>query len=122
MLRVPNLSFDNINYDENQIKTLKKYILSRLKNIKELEDIENHILYEDYLTPIDLQNKFNTYYGNAFGLSHKISQSAYFRPHLKSKKVKGLYFIGSSIHPGNGVSVVIDGSKVLCEIIENNKK
>ena len=122
MLRVPNLSFDNINYDESQIKALKKYILSSLKNIKELEDIENHILYEDYLTPIDLQNKFNTYYGNAFGLSHKISQSAYFRPHLKSKKVKGLYFIGSSIHPGNGASVVIDGSKVLCKIIENNKK
>lgn len=122
MLRVPNLSFNSIKYDDNQIRKVKKYILSNLKNIKGLEDVENHILYENYLTPLDLKNKFNLYYGNAFGISHKISQSAYFRPHLKSKKVKGLYFINSSTHPGNGASVVIDGSKVLCEVIENNKK
>lgn len=122
MLRVPNLSFSNIKYDDNQIKKLKKYILSNLINIKELEDIENHILYENYLTPIDLKNDFNLCYGNAFGISHKISQSGYFRPHLKSSKVKGLYFINSSTHPGNGVSVVIDGSKVLYEIISNSKK
>ena len=122
MLRVPNLSFDNINYNDDQIKILKKYILINIKNIKELEDIEDHIIYEDYLTPIDMKNQFNTYYGNAFGISHKISQSAYFRPHMKSKEIKGLYFINSSTHPGNGTSVVIDGSKVLCDIIENNKK
>lgn len=122
MIRVPNLSFSNINYHNNQIETLKKYIINNLKNIKGLENIENHIIYENYLTPLDLHGKYNLYYGNAFGISHKISQSAYFRPHLKSKKVKGLYFIGSSTHPGNGTSVVIDGSKVLCEIIENNKK
>lgn len=122
MIRVPNLSFTNINYNNDQIKALKKYIFKNLKNIKGLENIENHIIYENYLTPFDLRDKYNLYYGNAFGISHKISQSAYFRPHLKSKKVKGLYFIGSSTHPGNGSSVVIDGSKVLCEIIENNKK
>lgn len=122
MLRAPNLSFNNIKYDDKQIRKLKKYILSNLRNIRGLEDIENHILYENYLTPLDLKNNFNLYYGNAFGISHKISQSAYFRPHLKSTKVKGLYFINSSTHPGNGASVVIDGSKVLYEVIENNKK
>ena len=122
MLRVPNLSFNNINYDDNQIKTLKKYILNNLKNIEGLEDIENYILYENYLTPVDLEDKFNVYYGNAFGISHKISQSSYFRPHLKSKKVEGLYFINSSTHPGNGISVIIDGSKVLCNLIDKRKK
>ncbi|MPM38608.1 Dehydrosqualene desaturase [bioreactor metagenome] len=122
MIRVPNLSFNNINYNNNQIKVLKKYIFNTLKNINGLESIESHVIYENYLTPLDLRDKYNLYYGNAFGISHKISQSAYFRPHLKSKKVKGLYFIGSSTHPGNGASVVIDGSKVLCDIIENNKK
>lgn len=122
MLRVPNLSFHTVNYNINDIKEIKKSIINTLKNISGLEDIEKHILYENYLTPLDLKNKFNLYYGNAFGISHKISQSAYFRPHIKSKKVEGLYFINSSTHPGNGASVVIDGSKVLCNIIEHNKR
>ena len=122
MVRVPNLSFNKINYNKSQIEVLKKNTLNNLKNIKGLEDIENHIVYEKYLIPINLRDKFNLYYGNAFGISHKISQSGYFRPNLKSKKVKGLYFINSSTHPGNGTSVVIDGSKVLCEIIEKDKK
>ena len=51
-----------------------------------------------------------------------LSQSAYFRPHMKSKKVKGLYFISSSTHPGNDTSVIIDGSKVLCNLIDKSKK
>lgn len=122
MVRVPNLSFNNIKYDNNQIKLLRKSILDNLKNINGLEDIENHIIYENYLTPLGLKDEFNLYYGNAFGVSHKINQSAYFRPHLKSNKVKGLYFLSSSTHPGNGASVVIDGSKVLCQVIEENEK
>ena len=42
------------------------------------------------------------------------------RPHIKSKNIKGLYFIGSSTHPGNGVSVIIDGSKIVSEIINKD--
>lgn len=122
MVRVPNLSFNNVRYDNNEIETLKKSIINNLKSIECLEDIENHIIYENYLTPLDLRDRFNLYYGNAFGISHKISQSSYFRPHLKSNNIKGLYFINSSTHPGNGASVVIDGSKILCEIIEKNEK
>ena len=122
MLRVPNLSFNNIKYDEKTIKQIRNKIIKTLKNIKGLEDIENHIKYENYLTPKTLRKNYNDYYGNAFGLSHKLSQSIYFRPHIKSEKVKGLYFIGSSTHPGNGASVVIGGSKVLSNLIEKDYK
>lgn len=122
MLRVPNLSFDNIKYNEKTIKQIRNKIIKTLKNIKGLEDIENHIKYENYLTPKTLRKNYNDYYGNAFGLSHKLSQSIYFRPHIKSEKVKGLYFIGSSTHPGNGASVVIGGSKVLSNLIEKDYK
>ena len=120
MLRVPNLSFGNISYNKENIYKIRNMLINTIKNIKDLEDIEEHIIYENYLTPYDLQNTYNCYYGNAFGLSHKLTQNIYLRPHLKSNKVKGLYFIGASTHPGNGASVVLDGSKVLCEIIEKS--
>lgn len=120
MVRVPNLKFKDIKWDKKFISTFKDKIMLEVKNIKGLEDIDKNIVYEDYLTPLDLKDKFNSYYGNAFGISHKLSQVGYMRPHIKSKNIKGLYFIGSSTHPGNGVSVIIDGSKIVSEIINKD--
>ena len=117
MVRVPNLTYKNINWDENSTKKIRNKIIETLKDLNGLEDIEEHIEDEEYLTPLDLEEKFNAYKGCAFGLSHKLKQTAYLRPHIKSKCINGLYFIGSSTHPGNGASVIIDGSKVLSELI-----
>lgn len=117
MLRVPNLSYKNIKWNEKTIKNTRDIIMKSIKNIKGLEDIEEHILYEKYLTPNDLVQKYNSYNGTAFGIGHNLKQVGYFRPHIKSDKVKGLYFIGSSTHPGNGVSVIINGSKMVVDDI-----
>ena len=120
MVRVPNLSYEKINWSKRTIKKLRNVIIDTLKNIKGLEDIEKYIEFEDYLTPVDLKDKFNSYNGTAFGLSHKLNQSGYMRPNIKSKNTDGLYFIGSSTHPGNGVSVIINGSKILSDVIEKD--
>ncbi|MGL4762871.1 MAG: phytoene desaturase family protein [Sarcina sp.] len=118
MLRVPNLSFEKFQWNERNIKKVRDSILETISNkIAGLENIENHIEVEDYFVPTDFKNEFNCYYGNAFGLSHKLSQTNYLRGHIKSRYIKGLYFIGASTHPGNGISVVMDGSKVLEKVI-----
>ncbi|MGL4449724.1 MAG: phytoene desaturase family protein [Sarcina sp.] len=118
MFRVPNLSFDNIEWSKENIKAVRNNIISTIKTkIKGLENIEDYIEVEEYFLPRDFEQKFNCYYGNAFGLSHKLSQTNYLRGHMKSKSIKGLYFIGSSTHPGNGLSVILDGTKVLENII-----
>lgn len=117
MVRVPNLYYNNIRWNKKFTSYYRNLVINEIKQIKGLEDIEENILYESYLTPVDLKNKFNSYYGTAFGLSHKLNQTIYFRPHIKDKKVKNLYFIGSSTHPGNGVSVIIEGSKTLAKLI-----
>ncbi|MGL5348745.1 MAG: phytoene desaturase family protein [Peptostreptococcaceae bacterium] len=118
MVRVPNLYYKDIKWSKKFVKYFRNIIINEIKQIKGLEDIEDNIIYESYLTPIDLKNKFNSYYGTAFGLSHKLDQTVYFRPHIKDKKIKNLYFIGSSTHPGNGVSVIIEGSKTLTNLIQ----
>ena len=117
MIRVPNLKSNNIIWDDQTIKNYRNLIISQIKNIKGLENIDEDIEYESYLTPKYLSERFNSYYGNAFGISHKLTQTTYFRPHMIDKNIKDIYHIGSSTHPGNGVSVVIDGSKVLVEQI-----
>ncbi|MEF9992298.1 MAG: phytoene desaturase family protein [Peptostreptococcaceae bacterium] len=120
MIRVPNLAYENIKWDRVLIKDIRAKVINSIKQIKGMEDIEKNIIYENYLTPKDLEEKFNAYNGCAFGIGHNLNQVGYFRPHIRSKSVKGLYFIGSSTHPGNGVSVIINGSKVVVEEILKN--
>ncbi|MGL5642519.1 MAG: phytoene desaturase family protein, partial [Paraclostridium sp.] len=102
------------------IKTVRDKVMKSIKQIKGMENIEKDIIYESYSTPKDLEEKFNAYNGCAFGIGHNLNQVGYFRPNIKSKSVENLYFIGSSTHPGNGVSVILNGSKLVVEEILKN--
>ncbi len=117
MLRVPNLFFNDITWDENTINFLTRTILNELKNINGLEDLEENIQYKNYFTPVDMRNNFNAYGGTAFGFSTTLTQTNYFRPHFKSSKANNLFFVGSSTHPGPGISLVLNSSKLVAEEI-----
>ncbi|MBS6508581.1 MAG: phytoene desaturase [Paraclostridium bifermentans] len=121
MIRVPNLEYENIEWNERLVKNFRDKVMQSIAKVKGMEDIEKNIIYEKYLTPKDIETNFNAYKGCAFGIAHNISQIGYLRPHIKSKSVKNLYFIGSSTHPGNGASVIVKGSKLIAdEIIKNS--
>lgn len=117
MLRVPNLLFKKITWDKYNINLLTDMILSEVKSIKVLEDIEENIEYKNCFTPLDMESKFNAYGGTAFGLSPNLTQTNYFRPHFKSEKANNLFFVGSSMHPGPGISLVLNSSKLVTEEI-----
>jgi len=119
MLRVPNLFFKNIIWDKQTIGLLTNIVFNELKNIKGLEDIEENIQYINSFTPLDMESKFNAYGGTAFGLSPTLRQMNYFRPHYKSSKANNLFFVGSSLHPGPGISLVLNSSKLVTEEILN---
>ncbi|WP_443662517.1 phytoene desaturase family protein [Clostridium sp.] len=117
MVRVPNLLFKEITWDKHNINLLTHMILSQVKSIKGLEDIEENIEYINCFTPLDMARKFNAYGGTVFGLSSNLTQTNYFRPHFKSEKANNLFFVGSSIHPGPGISLVLNSSKLVTEEI-----
>lgn len=117
MLRVPNLFCKEIIWNKDTINFLTNKIFKELKNITGLEDIEENIEYINYLTPVDMESKFNTYGGTAFGLSTTLMQTNYLRPHFKSKKANNLFFVGDSLHPGPGISLVLNSSKLVTEEI-----
>ena len=120
MVRVPNLKHNNIEWNEILVKKFRDRVMESVTKIKGMEDIEEHIVYERYLTPKDIETKFNAYKGCAFGIAHNLNQIGYLRPNIKSDNVKNLYFIGSSTHPGNGASVIVSGSKLVVDEIKRN--
>ena len=116
MLRVPNLS-SQITWNTQTISTLRTIFLEGLSEITGIKNIHQYIVTEGMSTPLDLRNQFNCAYGAAFGLAPTLFQSIMFRPQPISKSISGLYFVGSSIHPGNGVSIVMKGAKLTTEEI-----
>lgn len=117
MVRVPNTLDKKIDWNKTQVKLMRELIMNSLKKLQGLEDINDNIEFEQYLTPKDLEENFNCTYGNAFGISHNLKQTAFFRPQIKSRQFENLYFVGDSVHPGTGVSLVLLGSKLLCEYL-----
>lgn len=117
LVPIPNLSFENIVWDEETIDSYKSHILSQIEKLPNMEKIREDIVFEKVYTPKDFEERFNAYNGATFGLAPTLMQSNYFRPQNKSKTVDNLYFAGSSIHPGAGVPIVLTSAKLAVENI-----
>ena len=70
-------------------------------------DLAQCIVKRYTVGPGDFQDRFNAWQGNALGLAHTLSQSAFFRGSNASQYVDGLYFAGSTTAPGVGLPMCL---------------
>lgn len=89
--------------------------METLARIPGLENLESQIEVERVFTPNDFESHYNAYRGATFGLQPTLMQSNHFRPQSKAENVSGLYFTGSSTHPGAGVPIVIESGKICAD-------
>ncbi len=99
----------------------RDFVLRRLARAG-LGDVAKHIRIERSTLPGDWQSRYNLPGGSTHGLSHKLTQMGYFRPHNHHSRFRNLYFVGSSTHPGTGVPMVLVSSRFAAErILRENK-
>jgi phytoene desaturase len=84
----------------------RAYVLQRLTSLG-VPDLEAHIKVERSFVPTDWRDRYNLTRGSTHGLSHKLTQMAYLRPHNRHSRYRNLYFVGASTHPGTGVPTVL---------------
>ena len=89
----------------------RKYLLERLARIG-LDDLATHIQTEVSFVPTDWQSRYNLTLGSAHGLSHKLTQMGYLRPHNRHARYHNLYFVGASTHPGTGIPSVLTSARL----------
>jgi phytoene dehydrogenase-like protein len=94
----------------------RAFILQRLTQLG-IADVESHLKVEASFVPQDWKNRYNLTRGSAHGLSHKLTQMAYFRPHNRHQRYRNLYFVGASTHPGTGVPTVLVSARLAAERI-----
>lgn len=122
LIPVSELGTAQYEYDDETIQLYKNQIFSTLSKLPGLENIEENIVVEHIHTPNDFKHKFNAYRGATFGLQPTLTQSNHFRPQSKSATCEGLYFTGSSTHPGAGVPIVIEGGRIAAEELRRDNR
>lgn len=84
------------------------------------QSVENNIIFKKSFCVNDFKEQYNSYKGNAYGMANTLSQTAFMRPGLKSKKIKNLFFTGQLTVPGPGVPPSLISGKLVSELIEKN--
>jgi len=83
-------------------------ILAALEAV--LPDLRRHVVVRRQLTPADFAGDLRSHLGSAFSVAPTLTQSAWFRPHNKDRRIPGLYLVGAGTHPGAGVPGVVNGA------------
>jgi phytoene desaturase len=91
-------------------------IIERLERLTGQNVKENIIFKESYCVN-DFIKDYNSFKGNAYGLANILTQTAFLRPKIKSKKVKNLYFTGQLTVPGPGVPPSLISGKIASDLI-----
>jgi phytoene desaturase len=84
----------------------REHVLCRLGSLG-MADLREHIKFEEVYTPVSWAESHNLVNGSTHGLSHKLSQMAYFRPTNRHRRYRNLYFVGASTHPGTGIPMAM---------------
>jgi len=92
-------------------------IIDRLEYLTK-QKVRSEIIFKESFGIRNFIEDYNSYKGNAYGLANTLEQTAFLRPKLKSKKVKGLYFTGQLTVPGPGVPPSLISGKLTADLIK----
>tara|TARA_B100001996_G_scaffold63978_2_gene46025 strand:+ start:16083 stop:17552 length:1470 start_codon:yes stop_codon:yes gene_type:complete len=91
-------------------------ILDRIeKNIG--ERIRDNIIVSKSYAHKEFISDFNSFKGNAYGLANTLFQTAFLKPKIKNKRLKGLYYTGQLTVPGPGMPPALVSGKVVANQI-----
>lgn len=106
--------------DNEEIR--EKYFDIMMERLEKLtgQAIKAHVIVKKSYAVNDFKKDYNSFGGNAYGLANTLMQTAVFKPSLKNKKLKNLYYAGQLTVPGPGVPPsIISGLVAAKEVIKN---
>jgi phytoene desaturase len=104
------------NWDEIIAQT-RKNVIAKITRILG-QDITDLIECEDVLDPRSIETKTSSAQGALYGNSSNNRYAAFLRHANFSSKIKNLYFVGGSVHPGGGIPLAISSAKIACKYIQ----
>ena len=98
----------------------RQVILDKLKRTAGLTDIEDRIVFEDKLTPTDIDRRYHVLNGAIYGLASHGRFFGAFKPANRSKDIDGLYLAGGAAHPGPGMPMVLMSGWIAADTLDQD--
>ena len=98
---------------DERMEALADAVIATMAEWAGIPDLATRIVLRRTIGPADFARDLNAWQGTALGPAHVLKQSAFFRPGNVSKKVEGLYYVGSSTIPGIGLPMCLISAEVL---------
>jgi phytoene desaturase len=84
------------------------------------QTIKEHICLKRSYAMNDFESDYHSFKGNAYGLANTLAQTAFFKPSMRSKKIKNLFFTGQLTVPGPGVPPSIISGQVVSTLVDKH--
>ncbi|MCB0473530.1 MAG: phytoene desaturase [Flavobacteriaceae bacterium] len=106
---------------EDTLEIREKYFNQIIARFEDLtgQEVKDAILFKESYCVNDFIKDYNSYKGNAYGLANILTQTAFLRPKIRSKKVENLFFTGQLTVPGPGVPPSLISGKIAANSIIN---
>ncbi len=105
----------NVDWDKERDR-YRALVLKRLALLG-IEDLQRRIRVEHVCTPADWDEKFEIYRGATFNMAHNLGQMLHLRPHNRFEDVEGVYLVGGGTHPGSGLPVIFESSRITSQLL-----
>ena len=113
MVNAPNNKGQNWN---EIVERARKNIIQKLESMLG-EKIGDKICCEHVWTPSGIEADTSSHLGALYGNASNSATAAFFRHANNSSKIKDLYFVGGSVHPGGGVPLAILSARTMSDLI-----
>lgn len=111
---------DNIDWaaEKNRYRDLT---LKQLKKVG-IEIYQEDILVEKVLPPSEWATDWGIHKGAVFNLAHSLDQMLFLRPQNRFSELDGVYLVGGGTHPGSGLPVIYESSRISSDLIIKDLK
>ncbi len=79
--------------------------------------VASRIAAEEVMTPQDIERDTGSSRGSLYGISSNTRLAAFLRHPNRSRRVRGLYFCGGSVHPGGGMPLALLSGKIAADLV-----
>jgi phytoene desaturase len=108
------------NWDEILTQTRERIIRKISKHLN--KSITELIEVEEISDPRKIESTYFGKQGSIYGNSSNSAFSAFYRHPNFSKKIKGLYFSGVTVHPGGGIPLALNSAKIVERCVKEDFK
>jgi phytoene dehydrogenase-like protein len=102
---------------ESLIAQAKKDIIAKINRILKV-DLASLIKTEYILSPQGIESNTSSYRGALYGAASNNQFAAFLRHPNFNSKLKNLYHVGGSVHPGGGIPLCLLSAKIAVDLID----